>query len=52
MNLRSGLLRFLCLVTNGTQRHQEIPVLRDHIEKQNIIPQQIQTRNQSNLIPN
>ncbi|WP_221897452.1 hypothetical protein [Bathymodiolus japonicus methanotrophic gill symbiont] len=35
MNLRSGLLRFLCLVTNGTQRHQEIPVLRDHIEKQN-----------------
>ncbi|WP_221894668.1 hypothetical protein [Bathymodiolus japonicus methanotrophic gill symbiont] len=34
-NLRSGLLRFLCLVTNGTQRHQEIPVLRDHIEKQN-----------------
>ncbi|WP_221898505.1 hypothetical protein [Bathymodiolus japonicus methanotrophic gill symbiont] len=35
MNIRSGLLRFLCLVTNGTQRHQEIPVLRDHIEKQN-----------------
>ncbi|WP_221896822.1 transposase [Bathymodiolus japonicus methanotrophic gill symbiont] len=35
LNLRSGLLRFLCLVTNGTQRHQEIPVLRDHIEKQN-----------------
>ncbi|WP_221897140.1 hypothetical protein [Bathymodiolus japonicus methanotrophic gill symbiont] len=22
-------------MTNGTQRHQEIPVLRDHIEKQN-----------------
>ncbi|WP_221895579.1 hypothetical protein [Bathymodiolus japonicus methanotrophic gill symbiont] len=35
LNLRSGLLIFLCLVTNGTQRHQEIPVLRDHIEKQN-----------------
>lgn len=35
LNLRNGLLRFLCLVTNGTQRHQEIPVLRDHIEKQN-----------------
>ncbi|WP_263458748.1 transposase [Bathymodiolus japonicus methanotrophic gill symbiont] len=35
LNLRSGLLRFLCLVTNGTQRHQEVPVLRDHIEKQN-----------------
>ncbi len=35
LNLRSGLLRFLCLVTNGTQRHQEIPMLRDHIEKQN-----------------
>ena len=35
LNLRSGLLRFLCLVTNGTQRHQEIPMLRDHIEQQN-----------------
>ena len=35
LNLRHGLLRFLCLVTNGTQRHQEIPMLRDHIEKQN-----------------
>ncbi|WP_221893806.1 hypothetical protein [Bathymodiolus japonicus methanotrophic gill symbiont] len=32
LNLRSGLLRFLCLVTNGTQRHQEIPVLRDHTD--------------------
>ena len=31
LNLRSGLLRFLCLVTNGTQRHQEIPtVTRPH----------------------
>ncbi|TXL02200.1 hypothetical protein BMR07_18265, partial [Methylococcaceae bacterium CS1] len=35
LNLRNGLLRFLCLVTNGTQRHQEIPRLRGHIEKQN-----------------
>ena len=35
LNLRNGLLRFLCLVTNGTQRHQEIPMLRDHVEKQN-----------------
>ena len=35
LNLRNGLLRFLCLVTNGTQKHQEIPMLRDHIEKQN-----------------
>ncbi len=35
LNLRNGLLRFLCLVTNGTQRYQEIPRLRDHIETQN-----------------
>jgi hypothetical protein len=35
LNLRNGLLRFLCLVTNGTQKHQEIPMLRDYIEKQN-----------------
>ena len=35
LNLRNGLLRFLCLVTNGTQRHQEIPVLRGYIENQN-----------------
>jgi hypothetical protein len=35
LNLRNGLLRFLCLVTNGTQRNQEIPMLRQHIEKQN-----------------
>jgi hypothetical protein len=26
LNLRNGLLRPFCLVTNGTQRHQEIPV--------------------------
>ncbi|NOR80673.1 MAG: transposase [Methyloprofundus sp.] len=35
LNLRNGLLRFLCLVTNGTQRHQEIPRLREYIEMQN-----------------
>lgn len=34
MNLRNGLLRPLCCVTNGTQRHHEIPVLRSHIEAQ------------------
>jgi hypothetical protein len=33
MNLRNGLLRPLCCITNGTQRHQEIPVLRNHIEQ-------------------
>ena len=35
LNLRYGLLRPLCHVTNGTIRHQEIPALRTHIEKQN-----------------
>ena len=35
MNLRNGLLRSLCCITNGTQRHQEIPVLRRHIEQHN-----------------
>jgi hypothetical protein len=35
LNLRNGLLRPFCLVTNGTQRHQEIPVLRDQLKKQN-----------------
>ena len=35
LNLRNGLLRFLCLVTNGTQRHQEIPKLREYIETHN-----------------
>ena len=28
LNLRNGLLRPLCVVTNGTERHQEIPALR------------------------
>src|SRR5665811_1261314 len=35
LNLKNGLLRPFCLVTNGTHRHQEIPVLRDQLEKQN-----------------
>ena len=35
MNLRNGLLRPLCSVTNGTTRHHEIPILRQHIEHQN-----------------
>ena len=35
MNLRNGLLKSLCCVTNGTKRNQEIPALRDYIEKQN-----------------
>ncbi len=35
MNLRNGLLRPLCCVTNGTKRNQEIPALREYIEKQN-----------------
>jgi len=35
MNLRNGLLKPLCCVTNGTKRNQEIPALRNYIEKQN-----------------
>ncbi len=35
MNLRNGLLKPLCCITNGTKRNHEIPVLRNHIEKQN-----------------
>ena len=35
MNLRNGLLRSLCCITNGTKRHQEIPVLRHYIEQHN-----------------
>ena len=35
MNLRNGLLRALCCITNGTKRHHEIPVLRNHIDHQN-----------------
>jgi hypothetical protein len=33
LNLKNGLLRPLCVVTNGTDRHQEIPALRAHIEQ-------------------
>jgi len=35
MNLRNGLLKPLCNITNGTHRNHEIPVLRNHIETQN-----------------
>ena len=35
LNFRNGLLRPLCPVTNGTRRHQEIPVLRDYLEQHN-----------------
>ena len=34
MNLRNGLLKPLCCVTNGTKRNHEIPTLRNHIETQ------------------
>ena len=44
MNLRNGLLRPLCSVTNGTTRHHEIPILRDYIERQNSV--QSQTKKQ------
>jgi hypothetical protein len=33
LNLRNGLLRPLCVVTNGSDRHQEIPALRTYIEQ-------------------
>jgi hypothetical protein len=35
LNLRYGLLRPLCHITNGTIRHHEIPALRTQLEKQN-----------------
>ena len=35
LNLRNGLLRPFCLVTNGTHRYQEIPAFRDQLRKQN-----------------
>ena len=34
LNLRYGLIRPLCPVTNGMQKHQEIPILRKHLEKE------------------
>ncbi len=40
MNLRNGLLRSLCCITNGTKRHHELPVLRHHIDDQNSQPGQ------------
>ncbi len=33
LNLRNGLLRGLCVITNGTVRHQEIPAFRDYVEQ-------------------
>ncbi len=35
LNLRNGLLKPLCHVTNGTKRSQEISALRKYIEKKN-----------------
>jgi len=35
LNLRYGLLKPLCCVTNGTVRNQEIPALRTYIENKN-----------------
>ena len=35
LNLRYGLLKPLCCVTNGTLRNQEIPALRNSIESNN-----------------
>lgn len=34
-NLRNGLLRSLCCVTNGTNRNHELPIFRDYIDKEN-----------------
>lgn len=35
MNLRNGLLKPLCCITNGTKRNHEIPALRNQIKTQN-----------------
>jgi len=35
INLRNGLLKGLCCITNGTKRNHEIPALRNHIEIHN-----------------
>jgi hypothetical protein len=35
MNLRYGLLKPLCCITNGTKRNHEIPILRHTLEKLN-----------------
>lgn len=34
-NLRNGLLKPLSTITNGTIKHQEIPILRKYIEQEN-----------------
>ena len=44
MNLRNGLLRPLCLITNGTRRNQEIPALRNQLK-----PQSAQNQSQKPL---
>jgi hypothetical protein len=35
LNLRNGLLCSVCVVTNGTRRNQEIPILRRQLEANN-----------------
>ena len=35
LNLRNGLMSPVCVVTNGTQRNQEIPLLRHQLEQNN-----------------
>ena len=35
LNLRNGLLRLLTVITNGTVRNHEIPILRRYIEDEN-----------------
>ena len=44
MNLRNGLLKPLCCVTNGSKRNHEIPILRCQIEKQNGVKTQDRKR--------
>jgi len=35
LNLKNGLLRPVCVTTNGTNKNQEIPIFRSYIEEQN-----------------
>lgn len=35
LNLRNGLINPMCIVTNGTRRSQEIPILRHQIDRNN-----------------
>lgn len=44
LNLKNGLLRPLCVVTNGTNRHQEIPALRSYIEQRHGVKDSKQKR--------